>query len=97
MVTGDTILLVIVYTQPFIMGLLVLIASRPRLSVFYWTTRNVSTRHHAKGTRFFECAAYPRLTGWLRYGTQGLALCAVFLLYDLDLVFFFSEVTNFET
>ena len=53
-------------------------------------------RRRLKSTRFFECAAYARLVGWLRYGTQGLALCAVFLIYDVDLVFFFAEVTTFD-
>jgi len=32
----------------------------------------------------------------LRYGTPALALCAVFLLYDVDLIFFFAEMTCYE-
>jgi NADH:ubiquinone oxidoreductase subunit 3 (subunit A) len=44
--------------------------------------------------RFFECAAYARLLGQLRYDLQVLALCAVFLLYDVDLVFFLAEATS---
>ncbi len=53
-------------------------------------------RQRLRSTRFFECAAYSRLVGWLRYGTQGLALCAVFLIYDLDLIFFFAEMSTYD-
>ena len=53
-------------------------------------------RQRLRSTRFFECAAYSRLVGWLRYGTQGLALCAVFLIYDLDLIFFFAEMSAYD-
>jgi NADH:ubiquinone oxidoreductase subunit 3 (subunit A) len=92
----DTVVLVIVYIQPPVMGVLLALRFRPGLIDTAWWARSLGIRQRQKSTRFFECAAYSRLSGWVRYGTQSLALCAVFLLYDVDLVFFFTEVTAFE-
>jgi len=92
----ETVLIIAVYSQPLILGLLMVCATRPRATLFAGLARNLGSRYRLRGARFFECAAYPRLVGWLRFGTQALTLCAFFLLYDLDLVFFFSEVTHFE-
>lgn len=49
-----------------------------------------------RSTRFFECAAYARLLSSFRYGTQALGLAVLFLLYDVDLIFFMSEVLFYE-
>ena len=49
-----------------------------------------------KSVRFFECAVYARLIGHLRYDIQILAFCALFIIYDVDLVFFLAEATHYE-
>ncbi len=96
MFTSDLCLLVLVYAQPPILGILLIFALWARLTDTAWLSQQLGIRRRLRSTRFFECAAYSRLIGWLRYGTQGLALCAVFLIYDVDLIFFFAEVTTFE-
>jgi hypothetical protein len=96
MLTSDLSLLVLVYAQPPVLGLLLVFAFWSRLTDTAWLAQYFGVRRRLKSTRFFECAAYSRLVGWLRYGTQGLALCAVFLIYDVDLIFFFTEATAFD-
>lgn len=56
----------------------------------YTTLR--AARRRFKNVRFFECGAYARLIGSLRYDVQALSFVVVFVLYDVDLFFFFSEV-----
>ena len=67
-------------------------ASYHRLLAVAAQVRILSIRLRLQGVQFFECAAAPRLTGEVRYSTPVLLLIAVFLLYDLDLVFFLAEV-----
>jgi len=96
MLTSDLVVVVLVYAQPPLLGLILMFAVWARLTDSAWLAQSLGVRQRLRSTRFFECAAYSRLVGWLRYGTQGLALCAVFLIYDVDLVFFFAEATMFE-
>lgn len=96
MLNGDLILTLVIYSQPLLLGLVGFSLAKLRLLNWTWSLRYGAVRNRLRGTRFFECAAYPRLTGWLRFSTQGLTLCAFFLLYDLDLVFFFAETTSYE-
>ena len=96
MLSSDLLVQLIVYLQPPLLGLLLTFALRPSLVDAAWFSRYAGARQRFRSTRFFECASYARLTGWLRYGTQSLALCAVFLLYDIDLVFFFAEMTTYD-
>jgi NADH:ubiquinone oxidoreductase subunit 3 (subunit A) len=56
----------------------------------------MGVRQRLRNVRFFECAAVPRLVGTLRYNIQGLAFCGLFLIYDVDLVFFFAEGLMYE-
>jgi hypothetical protein len=96
MCLSDLSVLAVVYAQPPLLGLLLATTLRPGLLSSAWLSRYLGVRQRTRSTRFFECAAYARLTGWLRYGTQSLGFCALFLLYDLDLIFFFAEMTAVE-
>ena len=95
MLTSDLLIVLLVYAQPPLLGLLLAMVIRPALVDAAWFSRYMGARQRFRSTRFFECASYARLTGWLRYGTQSLALCAVFLIYDIDLVFFFAEMITY--
>jgi NADH:ubiquinone oxidoreductase subunit 3 (subunit A) len=60
---------------------------------FSWLT---GARRHRKNARFFECAARPRLLGFFTYEVPLLAFCALFVLYDADLLFFLPEIAAGE-
>ena len=53
-------------------------------------------RKKFKGARYFECAVYPRLVGKLTYDIQILSFVLLFIIYDVDLLMFYSEVISFE-
>jgi|LauGreDrversion4_2_1035121.scaffolds.fasta_scaffold88720_3 NADH:ubiquinone oxidoreductase subunit 3 (subunit A) len=89
-------LIMLAYVQPVVIGLLLCLSWRIVLVDVLWFVGATALRQRLRSTRFFECAAYSRLGGWLRYSTQALGLVALFLLYDVDLLFFFSEVTHYE-
>jgi NADH:ubiquinone oxidoreductase subunit 3 (subunit A) len=86
-------LLLLLYAQPSVLGLALFVLARPGLLGWAADAQLRGVRKRLRAVRFFECAAYARLAGRLRYGLQVLSLCAVFVLYDLDLVFFFAEAT----
>ena len=54
-------------------------------------------RNQTSAFRFFECAAYSRLGSRLHYNIQTFSICLAFLLYDIDLFFFFAEATHLDT
>ena len=89
-------LVVLCYAQPPILGFILFMVARPALisRALFLQLRGVRKRQ--KSVRFFECAVYSRLIGHLRYDLQVLAFCAVFIIYDVDLVFFLAEVTHYE-
>lgn len=89
-------LLVLAYLQPVVLGLLLWLSLWTTLAPTVYLSGASFMRRRFASTRFFECAAYSRLVGWLRYGSQAIGLTALFLLYDVDLVFFLSETLNFE-
>lgn len=94
MATLDLIVGVLVLVQPPLVLAALVASTFRRHGIWAGRLRSPGARNRLRSARFFECAAYPRLTGWLRFSTQGLAFCGLFLLYDLDLVFFFSEATE---
>jgi NADH:ubiquinone oxidoreductase subunit 3 (subunit A) len=96
MAWADTALFFFLYLQPPVLGLVLVLAVRRGLEVaplFSWIT---GARRHRKGARFFECAARPRLVGFFSYEVPLLAFCALFILYDADLLFFLPEVVGGE-
>jgi len=96
MLTADLFLNLLTLTQPLLLGLLLFVLSRQGVFTNYFFFKNLGLRNHSKSLRFFECAAYSRLVGHLRYNIQALSLLAVFIIYDVDLFFFIAEVITFD-
>lgn len=96
MLTADFFLNLIVIAQPLLLGLILFLLSRQGIFTGYFFFKNLGLRHHTKSVRFFECAAYSRLVGHLRYNIQALSLLAVFIIYDVDLFFFIAEILTFD-
>jgi hypothetical protein len=101
MLTAEGALLVFLYLQPPFVGLLLFVLGYRRLVL----SANFSVvgllRSRRPGVRVFECAVAGRL-GVGGSGPQGglegpyQAFIALFLLYDLDFLFFLSEATFYH-
>lgn len=97
MLQHDLSLLVLCYLQPPFFGfLLFMLARQGLLNKVLFTHYRASRKRH-KNVRFFECAVYARLLGALRYDLQALSFTVVFILYDVDLLFLYSEVLFVES
>jgi NADH:ubiquinone oxidoreductase subunit 3 (subunit A) len=97
MFTSDLVLNLIVLAQPLILGLALFLLAHQGVLLGSFFSKHSGVRTHPKTLRFFECAAYSRLIGHLRYNLQALSLLAVFVIYDVDLFFFLAEIIAFET
>jgi hypothetical protein len=97
MVTFDFFINLLILTQPLILGLVLFLLAHLGVFTNNFFFKNFGLRNHPKSVRFFECAAYSRLVGHLRYNIQALSLLAVFIIYDVDLFFFIAEVVAFES
>ena len=96
MLWADVVALLVFYGQPPIIGLILVLAMRRGLSLspyFNWVS---GARRHRKGARFFECGVRPRLQAQFSYEVPLLTFCALFVLYDADLIFFLPEATACE-
>lgn len=82
--------------QPAVLGLLLYVSLRFHALAHSLFLTGTGARRRLAGVRFFECAALPRLVGRVRYTLPSLALCVLFVLYDVDLIFFLAETTAFE-
>jgi NADH:ubiquinone oxidoreductase subunit 3 (subunit A) len=92
----DAVVYLFIYLQPPFIGLLLALAIYRGLSVAPYFSWLVGARRHRKNVRFFECAARPRLLSFFSYEIPFLAFCALFILYDADLLFFLPEVVSGE-
>ncbi len=97
MFTTDFVLTVLVFIQPMLLALLLFLLTHRGIFTANFFFKALGLRQHSKSIRFFECAAYSRLVGHLRYNLQALSLLAVFIIYDVDLFFFIAEVLTFDT
>lgn len=96
MFTADLALNLIVLLQPLVLVFILFLLAHQGVLVGSFFSKNSGVRAHPKTLRFFECAAYSRLIGHLRYNLQALSLLAVFIIYDVDLFFFIAEIVAFE-
>jgi len=83
--------------QPMLLALLLFLLTHQGVFTGNLFFKVLGVRQRSKSVRFFECAAYSRLVGHLRYNLQALSLLAVFVIYDVDLFFFVAEVITFDT
>lgn len=101
MLTAEGALLIFLYLQPPFVGLIIFVLGYRRLVL----SKNYSVigllRQRRPGVRAFECAVAGRVgVGGLGSlsGMEGpyQAFIALFLLYDLDFLFFLSEATFYH-
>jgi hypothetical protein len=101
MLTAEGAMLVFVYLQPPVLGFLLFVVSYRRLLSSSALTTLGLLRQRRPGVRAFECSVAGRV-GVGGMGAQGgmegpyQAFIALFLIYDLDFLFFLSEVTFFH-
>ena len=96
MLSLELILAVLLLLQPPIFGFLFFSVARSGLAARFLFSQLKTTRARYKSIKFFECAVYSRLINSIQYDIFVLSFCILFILYDVDLFFFFTEVTCFE-
>jgi NADH:ubiquinone oxidoreductase subunit 3 (subunit A) len=91
---GEFLLLFVVYAQPPVLGFALVSLSWGSLAEGGRLGFLGGARRRPKSIKFFECATYSRAGGRISYDLSTISLALVFILYDLDLIFFFSEATG---
>jgi NADH:ubiquinone oxidoreductase subunit 3 (subunit A) len=83
--------------QPLVIGALVVVGLGRLSPPLGAGGRAGGLRGSTSAFRFFECASYSRLSSRLHYNMQTFSICLAFLLYDIDLFFFFAESTHLDS
>lgn len=94
MFNADFIIIILSSVQPLIIGLIVTISFNNMFfnSKFYKYYNNL--RNKTTTTKLYECSTYSRLNNKYTYSIQTVSMCLAYLIYDVDIVFFFSESTQ---
>lgn len=95
MFTFDLIIIILASVQPLLIGLLVTFSFNNIFfnSKFYKYYNNI--RNKTTTTKLYECSTYSRLNNKYTYGVQTISMCLAYIIYDVDVIFFFSESTQF--
>lgn len=96
MFSPDLVITICMILQPSIIGLLLFMFTKYALANKFYFSSLKNARKRFKGSRFFECATHPRLLGKLKYDLQVFSFIIVFIVYDVDLLFFLSEAVYFD-
>ena len=100
MLSCDATLIALAYVQPPVVGALLFVLAKRRLATSAALGALGLVRQRRPGIRAFECAVSPRLGAGAgaHPGAEGAAwaFVALFLIYDLDLLFFLSEAALFH-
>ena len=78
-------------TQPLVVGVLAYLGCGRLLSrtLLHW---GMAPAQRLTPNRTYECATYTRLSALLTLNTSAITLVFAFLIYDVDLILFVSEV-----
>jgi NADH:ubiquinone oxidoreductase subunit 3 (subunit A) len=97
MLTAEFLIAFFMFLQPPIFGFLFFSIVRTGLVGSQLFSFLKTSRRRLKSVKFFECAAYPRLLNAMQYDIFVLSFCILFILYDVDLIFFFTEAVCVES
>lgn len=61
---------------------------------FSWLKRLKTQKNSRRGGKFYECSVRPRLLTKVQYNLPILGFCILFIIYDVDLIFFMPMVTS---
>jgi len=93
----DLFFIILACLQPFLIGLLVICSFNSFFyNIFFFTIYN-NLRSKVINLKLYECATNSRLNSKFIYNIYNLSTCVLFIVYDVDLIFFLAEFTNFFT
>ena len=96
MLYSDFLIVVVACFQPIVIGFIVIIgASRLSLSLTLFK-KHGSYRYKATSTRLYECSTNYRLAHFIVFELNAIGLLLMYLVYDVDFLFFLAEMTTLQ-
>ena len=92
MITFDLCLGILCTAQPMLLLIIIFIIKKSGIWRVNWFGRFRNSRREVFDVKFYECASTPKNLLTLGYDISTLTFCAMFLIYDLDLIFFLTEL-----
>ena len=93
----DLSIMIVSYIQPPILAYIIFLFTKNSLFNFSWFEQMSFIRKKRKSIKFFECSVYSRLINYYQYDIHCFIFCILFILYDVDLIFFFSEAAFLDS
>ena len=89
----DLVIAGIASLQPILLAFIIAATARMGVSLKFFFVNFDGARTRIRAVKFFECASHSRLVASARYDISSLLFCALFIIYDVDLLYFVFEVT----
>lgn len=93
----DFVIMLICYIQPPVLSYIIFVFTKNSVFSYSWFEQLSFIKKKKKSIKFFECSAYSRLINYYQYDIHCFIFCILFILYDVDLIFFFSESVFIES
>lgn len=92
----DLLILICSCFQPIIIGYLVFIGMGLQFSIFSFFFKNTAINFKNSSTRLYECSTNYRLAHLVLFELNALGVVLAYLVYDVDFIFFLSEIPLFN-
>lgn len=89
---NDFCICVILVVQPCLFILLLCFFFKMNIYIFYWFKIGNWLKQKTKTLKFYECAVFSKFSNFYKFDCSYLIFCIMFLFYDIDIIFFISEV-----
>ena len=87
----DFFIICICYLQPVIISYFIFNMTKNSVFLYSWFEQITFIKKKKKSVKFFECASYSRRFSVFQFDIHYIIFCVIFIVYDVDLVFFISE------
>lgn len=92
MFSSEFLLLAVSCLQPLIIGFVAFLGLGRQVGSTELAQSLATVNQKLGAFRFYECAGYSRLGSLIRYNISFFSILIAFIIYDIDFVFFVSEV-----
>lgn len=87
----DFFILIFCYLQPIFLAYIIFNFTKNNIFFYSWFDQLFYIKKKKKSVKFFECAAYVRRLNFFQFDIHYIIFCVIFIIYDIDLIFFLSE------
>lgn len=93
---SDLYISIVMLFLPFFLFIVMFILFKKSILLFPWLGSFYNEKKKRINLKFFECSSFSKSISYFQYDLHCFIFCFLFILYDVDMVFFISETIFFN-